>query len=206
MNHCYPFVNTPLPFDFQALEPFIDEKTMFLHHDRHLQTYIDNLNSLMEENPPYQTWSLEKILYCWSSLPAPLQIPFKNNSGGIYNHRFFFEGLTDTPDLSPGPYLSSLICKSFQNFETFKERFKKAALEVFGSGYVWLVQCQGKLLITQTANQDTPLANGQCPLLNLDVWEHAYYLKHYNVRAAYIDDWFHVVNWNMAEQRLQNMF
>ena len=177
MNHYYPFVNTPLPYAYDALEPFIDKKTMFLHHNRHLQTYIDNLNSLMKENPPYQNWSLEKILYCWSGLPADIRVSFKNNSGGIYNHRFFFEGMAD-----------------------------KAGLSVFGSGYVWLVHCRGKLMITQTANQDTPLDQGECPLLNLDVWEHAYYLKHYNVRAAYIDDWFHVINWDMAERRLQNLF
>lgn len=90
MNHYYPFVNTPLPYAYDALEPFIDKKTMFLHHNRHLQTYIDNLNSLMKENPPYQNWSLEKILYCWSGLPADIRVSFKNNSGGIYNHRFFF--------------------------------------------------------------------------------------------------------------------
>lgn len=202
MNHCYPFVNTPLPYSYHALEPFIDEKTMFLHHDRHLQSYINNLNSLMEENPRFQSWSLEKILCCWCKLPSDLQVPFKNNSGGIYNHRFFFEGMTDSPDLSPGSYFTALINKNFHCFENFKDCFKKAALAVFGSGYVWLVHCRGRMMITQTANQDTPLAKGQYPVLNLDVWEHAYYLKHYNDRSAYIDDWFHVINWNMAEQRL----
>ena len=201
MNHYYPFVNTPLPYDYDALEPFIDKKTMFLHHNRHLQTYIDNLNSLMKENPPYQNWS-----HCWSGLPSDIRVSFKNNSGGIYNHRFFFEGMTDKAGLLPSVYFSRLINKNFGCFENFKKCFKKSALSVFGSGYVWLVHCRGKLIITQTANQDTPLDQGECPLLNLDVWEHAYYLKHYNVRAAYIDDWFHVINWDMAEQRLQNLF
>ena len=206
MNHYYPFVNTPLPYAYDALEPFIDKKTMFLHHNRHLQTYIDNLNSLMKENPPYQNWSLEKILYCWSGLPSDIRVSFKNNSGGIYNHRFFFEGMTDKAGLLPSVYFSRLINKNFGCFENFKKCFKKSALSVFGSGYVWLVHCRGKLIITQTANQDTPLDQGECPLLNLDVWEHAYYLKHYNVRAAYIDDWFHVINWDIAERRLQNLF
>ncbi len=206
MNNCYPFFNTSLPYSFSALEPYLDEKTMFLHHERHLQAYIDALNTLMKENPWTQSWSLEKILYQWCTLPPHLQIPFRNNGGGIYNHRFFFEGMTPFFDTPPTSYLSSVLSNAFGSFENFKICFKDAAMKVFGSGYVWLVMDRGKLHITQTANQDTPLFRGQSPLLTLDVWEHAYYLKHYNVRGDYIDDWFHTVCWHTVEQRLQNSF
>ena len=206
MNLCYPFVNTPLPYAYNALEPYIDEKTMELHHDRHLQAYIDNLNTLMEENPQYQHWSLDKILMNNSCLPPTLQTPFKNNAGGVYNHRFFFESMTNHKDMSPGPCLSSLISRSFQSLDNFKSCFKKTALDVFGSRYAWLVLCRDGLAITWSANQDTPLSQGQCPVLNLDVWEHAYYLKHYNRRADYIEDWFHLIDWHRAEQRLECCF
>ncbi len=206
MNNRYPFVNGPLPYDYNALEPFIDEKTMQLHHDRHLQTYIDNLNSVIEKNPMLKDMTLETLLCRWPRLPQPLQIPVRNNAGGVYNHRFFFNGMRPPCDEVPECRLAHMIDRQFRSLDDFKAQFKQAALSVFGSGYAWLVLDRDKLRITTTPNQDTPLIRGQIPILNIDVWEHAYYLKHYNIRAAYIDDWFRVIDWDMAEKRLHKAF
>ncbi len=213
MNSYYPFVNTPLPYPYDALEPFIDEKTMHLHHDRHLQTYIDNLNNVLEEHPSLQKYSLEELLCIWRRLPCPLQAPVRNNAGGVYNHRFYFDGMAGRMDTEissgmkrPGTpaeasRLFLALSRQFITRENFQSRFKEAALSVFGSGYAWLVLERGVLKIVTTANQDTPPLNRMTPILNIDVWEHSYYLKHYNVRAAYIDDWFQVINWEIAERR-----
>lgn len=221
MNNFYPFVNTPLPYAYDALEPFIDEKTMHLHHDRHLQTYIDNLNKLLEERPPLQRFSLEQLLTHWCRLPGPIRTPIRNNAGGVFNHRFYFDGMAPSspPQITPeadrlytgmppacgcetesSPFFAEMS-RQFGSPKEFFTRFKEAALSVFGSGYAWLVVENRRLAITTSADQDTPLSRGLHPLLNIDVWEHAYYLKHYNLRAAYIDDWFHVINWRVVEQR-----
>lgn len=199
-NDYYLFINQPLPYDYDALEPYIDSVTMYLHHDRHLQTYIDNLNSLLKANPRLQKLSLKQLIRSASDLPRELGTAISRNAGGVYNHRFFFDGLT--PDFSGEPIgmLARAIKNQFGSFKNFKEKFKEAALSVFGSGYVWLVYGRGGLRIITTANQNTPLTVGVCPIITIDMWEHAYYLKHYNQRSAYIDDWFNVVDWNMAEE------
>ena len=204
MENRYPYVNTPLPYAYDALEPFIDEKTMPLHHDRHLQTYIDNLNGLLRDCPALQCLPLEKLLTSPCHIPASLAVPVRNNAGGVYNHRFFFAGMAPPSGAMVRGRLYCEIDRQFGGLDRFKTLFKAQALEVFGSGYAWLVQEGGRLKITATPNQDTPLARGQYPLLTIDVWEHAYYLKHYNQRAAYIDDWFAVVDWNRAEQLWEN--
>ena len=204
MENRYPYVNTPLPYAYDALEPFIDEKTMHLHHDRHLQTYIDNLNGLLRDCPALQCLPLEKLLTSPCHIPASLAVPVRNNAGGVYNHRFFFAGMAPPSGAMVRGRLYCEIDRQFGGLDRFKTLFKAQALEVFGSGYAWLVQEGGRLKITATPNQDTPLARGQYPLLTIDVWEHAYYLKHYNQRAAYIDDWFAVVDWNRAEQLWDN--
>ncbi|MBS5480346.1 MAG: superoxide dismutase [Acutalibacteraceae bacterium] len=204
MENRYPYVNTPLPYAYDALEPFIDEKTMHLHHDRHLQTYIDNLNGLLRDCPALQCLPLEKLLTSPCHIPASLAVPVRNNAGGVYNHRFFFAGMAPPSGAMVRGRLYCEIDRQFGGLDRFKTLFKAQALEVFGSGYAWLVQEGGRLKITATPNQDTPLARGQYPLLTIDVWEHAYYLKHYNQRAAYIDDWFAVVDWNRAEQLWEN--
>ncbi len=203
MNRYFPFVNFPLPYAYNALEPFIDEETMHLHHDRHLQTYIDNLNQIMEENPALQKYSLEQLICSWRSLPCHLQTPVRNNAGGIFNHRFYFESMQEPGTPCPAPELFREMRRQFGTPENFRAEFKKAALSVFGSGYAWLISDRGCLKIVTSANQNTPVFHGGSLLLNIDVWEHAYYLKHYNMRAAYIDDWFRVVNWNRAEERFQ---
>ena len=204
MENRYPYVNTPLPYAYDALEPFIYEKTMHLHHDRHLQTYIDNLNGLLRDCPALQCLPLEKLLTSPCHIPASLAVPVRSNAGGVYNHRFFFAGMAPPSGAMVRGRLYCEIDRQFGGLDRFKTLFKAQALEVFGSGYAWLVQEGGRLKITATPNQDTPLARGQYPLLTIDVWEHAYYLKHYNQRAAYIDDWFAVVDWNRAEQLWEN--
>ena len=200
-NNYYPFVNTPLPYLYNGLEPFIDEETMHLHHDRHLQTYIDNLNRFLEENPALQQFSLEELLSIWRRLPCHLQAPLRNNAGGVYNHRFYFNGMTPPGSPCSAPRLFEAMSRQFGSPEKFQAQFKEAALSVFGSGYAWLVLDRGCLRIVTSANQDTPLFHSRTLILNIDVWEHAYYLKHYNVRAAYIDDWFRVINWEVVEKR-----
>ena len=178
---------------------------MHLHHDRHLQTYIDNLNGFLEENPSLQNYSLEELLTMWCKLPCHLQTPLKNNAGGVYNHRFYFDGMkpsqrTKNPQ-NDSSRLFREMTRQFGSAENFRSQFKTAALSVFGSGYAWLVSDGGILKIVASSNQNTSMRQSRTLLLNIDVWEHAYYLKHYNLRAAYIDDWFHVVNWEKVAER-----
>ena len=203
-NNNYPFVNTPLPYDYSALEPFIDEKTMHLHHDRHLQTYIDNLNAALEKHPELQKLSLEQLIKVSGRLPKQLQTTIRNNAGGVYNHPFYFNGLTNPAKKEPNGRLAQAIKQCFSDFDNFETEFKKAALSVFGSGYAWLVYSRHRLKIVTTPNQNSPIEQGLCPILCIDVWEHAYYLKHYNVRADYVDDWLCIINWEQAEQNLIN--
>lgn len=203
MNEHYPFENPPLPYAYDALEPYIDAKTMHLHHDRHLQTYVNHLNEVLLPHPVLHDKPLTFLLTHPTLLPCGIQIPIKNNAGGVYNHIFYFSGLTPNVDTPVPQPLSAFLTESFGSVEKFKEKFKSAALSVFGSGYAWLIaEPSGRLCIFVTKNQDTPLPAGFFPLLNIDVWEHAYYLKHYNERDAYIDDWFHVANFSQANQNL----
>lgn len=199
-NEYYPFTNLPLPYDYNAMEPYIDEKTMRLHHDRHLQTYIDNLNRILEENPDLQKLSLRELILSVPRLPYPVQSGVLNNAGGVYNHRFYFDILANPAKQQPERKLAEAIARDFGGIEAFCREFKKAALSVFGSGYAWLVSDRGSLKIVTTPNQNTTLSMGLCPIINIDVWEHAYYLKHYNVRADYIEDWFRILNWEKAEE------
>lgn len=203
MNEHYPFENPPLPYAYDALEPYIDAKTMHLHHDRHLQTYVNHLNEVLLPHPVLHDKPITFLLTHPTLLPCGIQIPIKNNAGGVYNHIFYFSGLTPDVDTPVPQPLSAFLTESFGSVEKFKEKFKSAALSVFGSGYAWLIaEPSGRLCIFVTKNQDTPLPTGFFPLLNIDVWEHAYYLKHYNERDAYIDDWFHVANFSQANQNL----
>ena len=201
MSEHYIFINKPLPYVYNALEPYIDEKTMYLHHNKHLQAYIDNLNNTLSKYPQFQNWTLEELIVNIPSLPKDIQVPINNNAGGVYNHQFYFSNLANPTYLQPVGILNEAINNEFESYTEFKNSFKKAALSVFGSGYAWLViNAIGQLDIITTKNQDTPLPLGMYPLLNIDVWEHAYYLKHYNLRTDYIDDWFHVINWEKVNQ------
>lgn len=198
----YKFELKPLEYPYNALEPYIDEETMHFHHDKHLQTYVDNLNKALENYPEYQKWSLDELVKNYQRLPKELQTPVKNNGGGVYNHNLFFELLSPDSKIDMSSNLAKQIEKDFGSFENFKQQFKNKALSAFGSGYAWLVKnIHGELEIITTPNQDTPLPLNFCPILLLDVWEHAYYLKNQNRRNEYIDKWFNVINWHKAEER-----
>lgn len=201
MNEKYPFVNPPLPYEYDGMEPYIDTQTMRLHHNRHLQAYVDQLNDILSKYPQYQPLSLEQLLISIDSMPPEIQTDIRYNAGGVYNHIFYFMNLQN-PSSKALPFpLQSYLDSTFHNYETFQQLFTEAALSMFGSGYAWLViNALGNPQIITTANQDTPLAMNMFPLLNIDVWEHAYYLKHFNRRADYIKDWLSVINWDRVNQ------
>jgi len=203
----YPFELTPLPYAYNGLEPYIDEKTMRLHHDRHLQTYVDNLNAALKDYPELHHWSLEQLLYYADRLPEQIRTAVINNGGGVYNHNLFFAGLKSPQKQKnqPAGAFMQAVKAQFGGIDAFKKEFKKEALGVFGSGYTWLAtDNEGKLQIINTKNQDTVLPMNLYPIFLIDVWEHAYYLKHYNARADYIDDWLNLVNAEAAETNYLN--
>ena len=196
----YPFRLPELPYAYHALEPFIDQRTMYFHHDKHLKTYIDNLNKALEAYPEYQTRTLEELLTRLPELPEELRTPVRNNGGGVYNHEMYFHLMAPA-----GQPFSTEVAEAFGGEDNWNRQMKAAALGQFGSGFAWLVlDTTGALKIIALPNQDNPLTIGLQPILPLDVWEHAYYLKHQNLRSDYIDDWFHVINWNAVEQRLND--
>jgi Fe-Mn family superoxide dismutase len=190
-----PFTLPKLPYDFNALEPAIDAKTMEIHHGKHHQAYINNANAALE-NTEFASWDVEKVLTNLSSLPADKQTVLRNNAGGHANHSFFWETLVSPAKSGkPAGKLAAGI-ETLGGWDKFKADFSKAALTRFGSGWGWLVLKADKTLaITSTANQDSPLLEGAKPILGIDVWEHAYYLHYQNRRADYIEAFFSVVNW-----------
>ena len=194
MEQHAPFTLPPLPYAYDALEPFISARTLHFHHDKHFAAYVEKLNALLKPYPPYQTWSLERLVRDWAQLPPEIRQDVRNNAGGVYNHALYFEMLHPVPVSSPQPPLEEAITRSFGNLETLKAAMKAAALGQFGSGYAWLMAgSDGTLTVQATANQDVP-ADG-CPLLCCDVWEHAYYLDVQNRRGDYFDQWWHCVDW-----------
>lgn len=198
MSQHYKFKNTPLPYSYDAMEPYIDARTMEVHHNKYLQGYINNLNNILEDYPELQDLTLGQLIFNIDMFPIEVQTPIKNNAGGVFNHQFFFSELGNLEDKEPKGELAEAINERFGSYDGFKEKFKKMALSIFGSGYAWLVLDKDKVLqIITMPNQDNPFEQGLCPILNLDAWEHAYFLKHYNNRGSYIDDWFNVINWNI---------
>lgn len=189
-----------LPYAYDALEPYIDEETMHLHHDKHHNTYVTNLNAAIEKHPQLGEKTVEELLADFSSVPEDIQTAVRNNGGGHANHTFFWEILGPNAGGEPTGAIKEAIEETFGSFEDFKEEFKTAATGRFGSGWAWLVVKDGKLAITSTANQDSPLMDGQTPVLGLDVWEHAYYLKYKNVRPDYINAFWSVVNWDKVNE------
>lgn len=189
-----------LPYAYDALEPYIDEETMHLHHDKHHNTYVTNLNAAIEKHPELGEKTVEELLADFSSVPEDIQTAVRNNGGGHANHTFFWEILGPNAGGEPNGAIKEAIDAAFGSFENFKEEFKTAATGRFGSGWAWLVVKDGKLAITSTANQDSPLMDGQTPVLGLDVWEHAYYLKYKNVRPDYINAFWSVVNWDKVNE------
>jgi Fe-Mn family superoxide dismutase len=190
-----------LPYDFGALEPHIDAKTMEIHHGKHHQTYVNNLNAAIEKAPELGTRSLDDLIRNVNTLPEAVRTPIRNNGGGHWNHSMFWQLMAPKAGGEPGGNLGAAIKNGFGDFAKFREQFSAAGVGRFGSGWAWLINTGGKLSITSTPNQDCPLMEGQKAILGLDVWEHAYYLKYQNRRPDYITAWWNVVNWKEVEKR-----
>ena len=195
------FTLPPLPYDFTALEPHIDAKTMEIHHGKHHQTYVNNLNAAIEKAPELASKSLEDLMRGVTSLPEAVRTPIRNNGGGHWNHSMFWQIMAPKAGGEPGGALGAAIKSAFGDFAKFREQFSAAGVGRFGSGWAWLINSGGKLSITSTPNQDNPLMEGQKAIMGLDVWEHAYYLKYQNRRPDYINAWWNVVNWKEIEKR-----
>jgi superoxide dismutase, Fe-Mn family len=195
------FTLPPLPYDFSALEPHIDAKTMEIHHDKHHQAYVNNLNAAIEKAPELASKSLDDLMKNVNSLPEAVRTAVRNNGGGHWNHSMFWQIMAPKAGGEPSGKVGDAIRKSFGDFAKFREQFAAAAAGRFGSGWAWLVNSGGKLSITSTPNQDNPLMEGQRAILGVDVWEHAYYLKYQNRRPDYVSAWWNVVNWGEVEKR-----
>ncbi|MGC6769617.1 superoxide dismutase [Enterococcus sp. LJL51] len=193
-----------LPYAYDALEPNIDTETMHLHHDKHHNTYVTNLNGAIEKHPELGEKSVEALIADLDSIPEDIRGVVRNNGGGHANHTFFWEIMGPNGGGEPTGDIKTAIDEAFGSFEAFKEEFKTAATGRFGSGWAWLIVNNGKLEITSTPNQDSPLMEGKKPVLGLDVWEHAYYLKYKNVRPDYIAAFWNVVNWDKVNENLKN--
>ncbi len=186
----------PLPYDYTALAPTISEETMHLHHDKHHQTYVTNLNNALKDHPDVAAHSPQDLIKNLNSLPEGVRTAVRNNGGGHVNHTMFWELMTPGGSSTPTGELAAAITSTFGSFDAFKQQFQAAGAARFGSGWVWLVVNGGKLAITSTANQDNPLTDGQTPILGNDVWEHAYYVDYRNLRPKYLESWWNVVNWD----------
>lgn len=194
----------PLPYDYKALEPTIDEQTMRLHHDKHHAAYVNNLNAALEPYPDLQKKSIEELLTSLDKVPEAIRTKVRNNGGGHANHTIFWEMMAPGGAKEPAGALAEALNKTFGALTTFKEQFAKACIDRFGSGWGWLtVDRSGKLAIESTPNQDTPIMEARAPVLGCDVWEHAYYLKYNNRRPDYVAAWWNVVNWTDIAKRFE---
>ena len=193
-----------LPYNFDALEPYIDAQTMQVHHDLHHQAYVNNLNTALGKYSDLQSKSLEELIIGLDSIPADIKGAVRNNGGGHINHTMFWEIMGSNAGGEPTGPIADVIKDNFGDFETFKQRFNDAGTKQFGSGWVWLVLSNdGKFEITSTPNQDSPMTSGGFPIMGNDVWEHAYYLKYQNKRPEYLKQWWNVVKWDEVNKRLQ---
>jgi superoxide dismutase, Fe-Mn family len=190
----------PLPYDYAALEPHIDEQTMRLHHDKHHQAYVDKANGALE-GTEWADKPIEEVIANLDALPADKKGPVRNNGGGHLNHSMFWESMSPDGGGAPSGDLASAIDSAFGSFDAFKEQFEAAGVGQFGSGWAWLVLDGGSLKITSTPNQDSPVSSGATPLVGNDVWEHAYYLKYQNKRPDYLKAWWNVVDWGKVAER-----
>jgi Fe-Mn family superoxide dismutase len=191
----------PLPYAFDALEPHFDALTMEIHHGRHHATYVNNLNAALEAYPDLQEKSVEELISNLDAVPEEIRTAVRNNGGGHANHSLFWEILSPNGGGAPTGAIADAINEAFGSYENFKAEFTKAATTRFGSGWAWLVVNNGKLEITSTPNQDSPLMEGKTPILGLDVWEHAYYLKYQNKRPDYINAFYNIINWDEVNKR-----
>ncbi|HET7791547.1 MAG TPA: superoxide dismutase [Gemmatimonadales bacterium] len=202
MPHTLP----PLPYDFGALEPHIDAQTMQIHHDKHHQAYVNNLNAALDKHPDLHKKTLDDLLKGINSVPEDIRTAVRNNAGGHHNHSLFWTVMAPAGKGGggePSGKLADALKGAFGGFAKFKEALTAAASTRFGSGWAWLVTSGGKLEVLSTANQDSPVMDGKTPILGLDVWEHAYYLKYQNRRPDYITAWWNVVNWGEVAKRLK---
>jgi Fe-Mn family superoxide dismutase len=194
----------PLPYAYDALEPHIDAKTVELHYSKHHQTYLNNLNGALEKHPELGNLSIEQLMSDLDRVPEDIRTVVRNNGGGYYNHNIYWAIMGPNKGGEPTGRLGQAIQSTFGGFGSFKEQIEKAGMGRFGSGWAWLSKKQdGSLVIHSTPNQDTPLAEGFFPVIGVDVWEHAYYLKYQNRRAEYLTNWWNLVNWEEAERRYQ---
>ena len=200
MAHSLP----PLPYDYSALEPYIDAQTMTLHHDKHHGTYVNNLNGAIEKHSELGSKSVEDLLRNINSVPEDVRTVVRNNGGGHMNHSMFWQIMKPKGGGPPTGRIADEIKKAFGSFEEFQKQFNDAGTKRFGSGWVWLVRSKaGKLEVISTANQDNPVMDGHHPIMGNDVWEHAYYLKYQNRRPEYLAAWWNVVNWDEINKRFK---
>ncbi|MGC8916879.1 MAG: superoxide dismutase [Thermoanaerobaculum sp.] len=193
----------PLPYAYDALEPYIDTQTMQIHHTKHHQAYVDNLNKAVTGSP-VESWSLEELIAKLPQVPENIRTAVRNHGGGHLNHSLFWKMMAPNAGGAPQGELAQAIANAFGSFESFKEKFTAAAMGRFGSGWAWLVvKPSGSLDVYSTANQDSPLTDGDKPILGVDVWEHAYYLKYQNRRNEYVQAWWNVVNWGFVAELLR---
>ncbi|MDE5951177.1 MAG: superoxide dismutase [Acetatifactor sp.] len=197
----YPFVVQPLPYDYDALTPILDERTLHFHHDKHYKTYVDNLNAALADYPELQKMNLKELLINLDRLPAAVQTAIRNNGGGVFNHELYFGTMRQPMGQMPEGALADAIDRDFGSYNQWREQMKQAATSQFGSGWAWLVTDKdGRLSILQTPNQNVPDLTQVTPILLVDVWEHAYYLQYQNLRAAYVDGWFNLIHWKKVER------
>ncbi len=200
----YPFSLPSLPYDFGALEPHIDAQTMQIHHGKHHQAYLNNLNAALEKAPELHKKSLAEILGNLNAVPEAIRTAVRNNGGGHWNHAGFWKLMAPKAGGPPTGKVGDAITRAFGSFDEFKKQFAAAGAGRFGSGWAWLIDDHGKLSIVSTPNQDNPLMDGKKAILGLDVWEHAYYLKYQNRRPDYLAAWWSVVNWEEIEKRVNS--
>ncbi len=192
-----------LPYEYDALAPFVSSEIQQLHHTKHHAAYIKNLNTALEKYPEWQNKTIEEIIISLDQLPADIKTVVRNNGGGHFNHSMFWQMMGPKGSSGePSGTLLSEIQQSFGDIKTFKEQFGAGAVKIFGSGWQWLVLDNDKLTLMSTPNQDSPLSSGKTPILGLDVWEHAYYLQYYNKRPDYVEAWWNIVNWEDVARRL----
>jgi Fe-Mn family superoxide dismutase len=194
----------PLPYDYNALEPYIDEETMHLHHDKHHAAYVNNLNTALQKYPELQDKSAEELIRDLNSVPEDIRTAVRNNGGGHVNHSMFWEIMGPDGGGEPTGALADAIKEAFGDLDGLKQQYNDAGTKRFGSGWAWLVRtADGKLQVTSTANQDNPMSEGSYPIMGNDVWEHAYYLKYQNRRPEYLAAWWNVVNWAAVAMRFE---
>ncbi len=194
----------PLPYDYNALEPYIDEQTMHLHHDKHHAAYVTNLNNALKDRSGHPDVSAEELVRRLHEVPEDIRTAVRNNGGGHVNHTMFWQIMKPNGGGEPTGALASAIQSTFGSFDAFKAAFNDAGVKRFGSGWAWLVlDRNGKLSVTSTANQDNPQTDGLYPVMGNDVWEHAYYLKYQNRRPDYLNAWWNVVNWDEVARRYE---